>query len=400
MKVIKWMNDLAIRGTYGITGNSPYTGAAALYDILGSQPQSQSGGVAGDALVVSQPANNKLSWETTRTVNIGIDYTLLDRKISGSIEYYHKTTTDLINNTPLNPFSGFTSITGNLGRLLNHGIEMSLMTVNVRTRHFSWTTNFTFSYNKNKLASYPALSALYSSSAFGKLNAGSFPGYSLSPLFAYKFAGLDSIGDPRVRLADKTVTKNPNISQASDLIYKGTIIPLFNGGFSNTFSSGGFSLTVNMIYNMGNVMRRDFNTFYTGRLTALPRGFSGNVNEDFADRWKKPGDEAFTNIPSYVANQITSATRRNISYYEDGDINVVSASYIKIRDITLSYDLQPRMLRSVRTHAVRVFAQATNFMVWKANHYGIDPEYISATSGIRSIPPYQHSFSLGANVTL
>ena len=118
----------------------------------------------------------------------------------------------------------------------------------------------------------------------------------------------------------------------------------------------------------------------------------GNQLTDFANRWKKPGDEKITNIPSYL-NGYAAYSRRNTGYYTMGDINVISASYVKIRDLTLSYNLQPKMLQAINVRTVNVYVQATNFLIWKANHYGVDPEY---GYGVR---PFVHSYSMGANVT-
>ncbi|HWK02475.1 MAG TPA: SusC/RagA family TonB-linked outer membrane protein [Puia sp.] len=397
MKSVKPVNDLAIRATYGITGNSPYVGAASVYDILSAQPQSQTGAVAGDALTIMQPGNNKLSWEITRMINTGVDFSILHSRISGSIDLYSKNTTGLLGTLPLNPFSGYSTLTGNLGKLTNKGIDVILTTENILQKDFGWSTRFVFSYNKNKLVSFEQLNPLFDNAGY-KLYSTYYAGYSMRSLFAYQFAGLDNMGDPQIKLADKTVSKAPNIAQSADVKYTGTVQPVLNGGFSNTVRYKAFSLSVNVIYSLGNVMRRDVNTFYQGRIATSPSFSSGNVHADFANRWKKPGDEAFTNIPSHVAT-LADNSRRNLDYYKLGDINVVNASYIKVRDITLSYNVQPALLKLLKVERINVFAQTTNFMVWKANHYGIDPEYQDMVGGTRSIPPYTHSFSLGANIT-
>ena len=172
----------------------------------------------------------------------------------------------------------------------------------------------------------------------------------------------------------------------------GTTVPKFHGGLSNTFRYKSLSIAANMVYSLGHVMRRPVNGFYSGRLTA--QGFSGNITQEFLDRWKKPGDEAFTNIPSYVAGY-DSWNRRNTGYYTQADINVIKASYVKLRDVTLSYNFAQSLLRVIRVEAVNVFVQTGNFMIWKANKNGIDPEnpydYVAGRAG--------RTFSIGANVT-
>jgi len=158
---------------------------------------------------------------------------------------------------------------------------------------------------------------------------------------------------------------------------------------------------VNAIYSLGNVMRRDVSMTTSGRLSNRAYFGGGNVREDFLYRWKNPGDEAFTNVPSYVSSTSVDNNRRNIGYYRLGDINVVSAAYIKIRDVSLSYDLQPVLIKRLGIQRVNVFAVANNFMIWKANHYGIDPEYHQdPLNGGLTLPVSMHSYSVGMRVTL
>jgi TonB-linked SusC/RagA family outer membrane protein len=393
LKDVNWVKDLGLRATYGVAGNSPYLGAGSTVDILRVETNS----TTGNALALSTPANNKLSWESTRTYNLGIDFSLLNYRLSGSVDLYQKNTTDLIGSVPLNPLTGSTSTTGNLGNLRNKGIEISLHSINLQSENFNWSTNFVFSYNNNKLLSYTNPSAITLTDTY-RLGTSYVVGYGTPSLFAYKFAGLDNLGDPQIQLANGTITKKPNAATANDLVYMGTTLPVFNGGLTNTFRYQRISLAANMIYSLGAVMRRDVNTFYTGRLTG-GGGFTGNISSDFANRWKTPGDEAITNIPSYVANQGTSFSRRNVLYYEDADINVVSASYIKLRDITLSYNLSPKILQVLKIESLNLFVQTGNFMIWKANKYDIDPEYNSATTGTRALPPYGHTYSVGLNAS-
>lgn len=391
MKAQTWINDLGLRATYGITGNSPYVGAASSRDILYSNPYAYPPPISGPALGITGYANRTLNWETTKTLNIGIDFAMLKRRISGSIEGYHKNTENMLGGVSLNPFTGQTTGTGNIGSLVNKGIELSLHTVNVQIRNFSWSTNFIFAWNKSKLVSYSTPSP-YSLTDYGKTGAAYWIGYSLKPVFAYKWAGLDSLGDPQIRLADKTVTKTPNAAKVDDVIYKGTALPVFYGGLTNTFQYKSLSLSVNMIYSLGNVMRDNDNVILYGRLTAQS-GWGGNLSADFTKRWKKPGDEKITDIPSYVSDGSINYSRRSLSYYSYADVNVLSASYVKARDITLNYNLPQKWMRRVRVEGIGVYVQTGNFMVWKANKRGIDPE------SMRGVVPSRHPVSVGANVS-
>ncbi|MBO9732418.1 MAG: SusC/RagA family TonB-linked outer membrane protein [Chitinophaga sp.] len=395
---IGWVNALALRSTYGILGNSPFVGAATLYDVLNPNSQTQSNGVAGDGLDVNRPANRKLSWESVKTVNVGIDFALFNNRINGSIEGYHKTTVDLLSYLPANPFTGFTQVTGNLGKAVNKGVEVTLNTGNFSSRNFRWTSRFVFSYNNNKLVSWG--SSQQSNAVYTRIGTSWVTGYPIRPLFAYRYAGLDSLGDPRILLANGKVSKNPSIATANDVVYMGTTQPKFNGGLTNTFTYKGISLSANLVYNLGHVMRRNVSFKSSGRLSDRAY-FGGNLRTNFLDRWQKPGDEAITEVPSYVSSPAVDFTRRNMDYYNYADINVVSASYIKLRDISLTYDIQPDLVKYLKLQRASVFVQASNFMVWKANHYDIDPEYNADPSvGSYFNPISKHSYSLGLRVTL
>jgi TonB-linked SusC/RagA family outer membrane protein len=401
MQPVKWVNDLALRATYGITGNSPYVGAATSTDVLYAINGSQYyGAIAGDAFTINSVANRKLSWESTHTLNIAIDYSVLNRVISGSIEFYNRATTGLLNTLAVNPLTGYSSVPGNFGEINNKGLELSLLSNNIdNPGGFKWTTNFNISYNRNKLVSLSKPN-LYQNIRNYNVGSTLLEGKPLQAMYAFKFAGLDNMGDPRIELHDKTVTKVRDAAKSEDAVYMGTSVPPFSGGLSNTFRFKGVSLGVNMIYRLGGVMRRPVNQKYSGPLAQSANFRSGNVDVSFLDRWKNPGDEAHTNIPSYVSDGYTNYMRRETEYYTLADINVVSQSYLKIRDITLSCELQPRLLRTLRVQGISVFLQATNFLLWKANKYGIDPEYVEVSSGSSFIPPFKHSYSMGLNVSL
>jgi hypothetical protein len=267
----------------------------------------------------------------------------------------------------------------------------------VQGKNFSWSTNLIFSYNQNKLDKYTALQAYMLTDTY-RLTSENIVGYSSTPLFAYRFAGLDNLGDPLIKLADGTLTKSFNSAKAEDLVYMGTRTPKINGGLTNTLTYKGFALSANMVYNFGAVMRRDVNQFYTGRLTGSEGGFSGNISPEFLARWQNPGDELSTNIPSYVADP-SDNFRRNTDYYTLADINVVNASYIKLKEVTLSYKISERTLHFLKISSASLFVQTGNYMIWKANKYNIDPEFQDFRNGGRGLPSYTHSYSIGANIT-
>ena len=391
MQPLTWLNELGLRATYGITGNSPCTGAASTYDVLRViSASSQAGIIAGDALTLGQAANRGLAWEATRTINFGIDFSVLNRRLGGSINLYHRKTTDLLGTLPLNPFTGQPSIAGNLGEMTNRGIEVSLTSTNISTRNFRWTTNFQFGYNRNKLVSYGKISSWMNTASY-KMGANYLAGYPMSPMFAYRFAGLDNMGDPQIYTAKDGVTKQPGAAAPEDVIYMGTRQAPYNGGITNVIGYKNFSLTSNIVFSYGAKMRAPLNTLYSGRMVNRPTFSNSNYSIQFLNRWKKPGDEAITNIPSYVASESENYSRRNIDYYNMANINVVSASYIKLRDITFNYSLSSKVLELLKIQALSVYLQTSNYLIWAANRDGIDPSWQSGSP--------KHSYAMGVNLS-
>ncbi|MGN6417745.1 MAG: SusC/RagA family TonB-linked outer membrane protein [Pseudobacter sp.] len=404
MQDITWLDRLSLRVTHGIAGNPPTPSSAASFDIFSQVNASLYPG--GTGLSLTTPGNAKLSWETTKTTNLGIDFAVLKNRISGSIDLYNKNTSNLIGYMTLNPLGGFTSITGNVGDMNNKGIEFAINTLNVTTKKFSWRSQLNLAYNKNKITKLSVLGAGGGAitTTIDYLGQRYLQGYSAFNIFAYRYAGLDNMGDPQIYQADGKVTKARDVSTIPDLKYMGTFQPVWSGGISNIFSYGNFTLGFNAVYNFGNAMRKDINSTYAAfRAAPTPGVFTaGNIHSDFQNRWKQPGDEAFTDIPSYVPNSTTSSTRRNLFYYTYADVNVVSAAYVKLRDVTFSYALPASLLQRVKVAGITLRAQLSNIMLWKANHEGIDPEFqnAAATGNNRTTPFNQHSFTVGAHVTL
>lgn len=400
MQNVAWLDMLAVRATYGITGNSPMPGTASSYDVLAATssnflPQ-------GRGLRIATAANPKLTWERTENVNLGFDFAIFKNRINTSIDIYNKETDDLLGNMIVNGFTGYPSIIGNFGSLRNRGIELSITSLNITSEDFSWSSMLRLGYNKNTVTQVNTPTAITTTRE--QITAAYVSGYPAFSIFAYRFAGLDASGDPQIYLNDKTVTKMPNVATPQDLSYMGTFQPVWSGGFSNSFKYKSFTLTANTVFNLGHVMRRDLGPnhnlggIYAGRLITHDNilsvsdqsGFTGGqLHPDFLKRWKQAGDETKTNVPSYVANIAESETRRDIDYYRKADINVVSASFIKLRDIMLSYNLPRALVQKLRTQDISFRVQVSNIMLWKANKYDIDPEFHDASLG-RRVPssPY------------
>jgi TonB-linked SusC/RagA family outer membrane protein len=394
MDQLSWLPTLAMRLTYGIGGNSPGPGTAASDDVLTSIASNFAAGQP--SLQISTPANRMLTWERTATTNLGLDFEILNNRINGSIDVYHRVTSDMLGDIETNILTGVNTIYGNTGKLDNKGIELNLNTLNVISPSFRWTTNFNFAYNKNKIISLNPAQAI--SSASGRIGQQFAAGYDAYAMWAYDFVGLDNLGDPQIKKADGSVikaTSGPTVPVVNDVLFMGTQQPKWSGGFGNTVTYRQFTLSAQAIFNFGHVMRNDVNTFYSGRLydrTPL----LGNIHPDFLLRWQQPGDEAKTNVPSYVIATAVNDSRRSISYYTQGDINVLNASYIKMRDISLQYSLPASLIKKLNVQQVSFRSNVNNILLWTSNDEGIDPDYGGGINRPRR--PGQATISFGLDV--
>lgn len=400
MKPVNWLTRLDLRLTYGITGNAPTPGTAASWDIL--RAETNVNYPTGVGLIINAPANKKLTWELTKNYNLGVDFEILNGVLSGSVDGYIRKTTDLIGNLTTAPLTGYASVIGNFGDLENKGIDASINSLNISTSAFTWATSFNLGYNKNKITQLANPVPITTGTAM--INTRFLNGYSAFTVFAYNYAGLNSSGDPQVYLADGTTTSTPNATTAQDVVYKGSAQPVYSGGLSNSFRYKNITLGVNIIYNGGNVMFRDVNTFWSGVL------YQNYMHSEFANRWKAAGDEKNTDIPRYAGTSAISGNR-NTNYYTYANTNVFNASFAKIRDITVSYDVRGGLIKKLHTQSVTFRAQISNLMLWKANHLGIDPEFQSLgnmgatltagnTGAVRNLRTGQGTITLGAHITL
>lgn len=374
MEPVSWLDRLDARITFGITGNAPAPGKAASFDIL--KGEAETGYVTGAGIIISTPANNKLTWESTKVYNAGVDFSVFNGRVSGAVDLYLKKTTDLIGERFTSPLTGYWSVTGNFGDLENKGVDLQLSSVNLKIRDFQWSSSLVMGYNKNKLTK---LNLNPATTGDGLVSSTYLVGYPMFVSHAYNYAGLNASGDPQVRLADGTLTAIPNETLPADIIYNGSTQAPWSGGFSNSFRYKTLELSVNMIYNGGHVMRD-------------PRDPLSPVQLGFLNRWKTENDENKTDIPRYISDTEAAAERSN-NYYYNGKHRVMSASYAKIRDITLGYGLPQSIVSKIRARSINFRVQLSNLLLWTANDLNYDPEAGGITRAA------QGTVTLGAHVT-
>ena len=371
-----WVNRLNLRVSFGYAGNSPNPGEGGPYDILASTSD-PSYSDFGLGYQIITPANDKLSWEKTRTVNVGADFAFLGNRLDGSIDLYDKRTTNLLAQIPVDPTTGFTRVLSNLGTMTNRGVELALSSVNIDRRMFRWTTDFNFTFNANKLVE---MYIEQPQSPYILATQNYWAGYPYGTVFAYNWAGLDpKDGMPRAYDSKGEAVRSITAIDSTDAVkYMGTTVPPFYGSLSNDFQIGDFSIGIMFIYNLGHVMRNDVNDKFSYR-------FCENLHHDFSLRWKAPGDEAKTNVPAYYSLKNSEINETDITYlYRYADINVLPASYIKLREVSLGYSLPDHACKAIHAENISLRLIASNLFTIGFNGQGIDPESFYLSSGSRS----------------
>ena len=382
---LSWLNALTLRATYGIGGNVP-RGTSPYVTLKAAQynPWSKDFGAE-----IKSPPNYTLRWEKTATTNLGLDFAVLNNRLSGSIEVYHKHSTDLLAQRDADPTLGFKQLTLNYGNMTNKGIEVSLNSVNLQTRNLRWTTGLNFGYNKNTLDdvedSNPNVHSYTSGFAAVK-------GHPLGAIFSFRYAGLSPTdGTPRYYVEGGSKTE-AQVSNLSDLVYSGTRHPTYSGSFSNTIAYKDFELSFMLVFYGGNVLRTEPAPF-----VSEPSHL--NPNKEMRNIWRQPGDERNPDAtPAFTGYALDLATVRHPWYAADR--HVFKADYAKLRHLSLTYRVPQRLVAKCGLAQLAFTLQGQNLLSWTANKYGVDPEALGTTGygwGMRTIPtPATWTFGLSA----
>ncbi|MDO6431678.1 SusC/RagA family TonB-linked outer membrane protein [Flavitalea sp. BT771] len=385
MKHIGWLDRLALRFTYGFSGNAPQ--GYAPVTVVSLYRDYYTGLRVGN---ISTPAIDNLAWEKTRMVNYGIDFSLFKNRFSGSLEYYRKYTTDIIWQLPINGTYGFTSLAFNTANLHGSGIDIGLNVISLETKDWKLTHYLNISYNTNIIRD---LRFKKPTTSFGAEYL--YDGYPTDYLFSYKWAGLDSTGqsliaDPKIKGKTYTVMDYP----FTDIrVYSGRTTSPWFGSFGNSLIYKGLELNVQFLYAFGGIFRKP---------SINDVGFSNNNyvgrSGDLEQRWKKPGDEAFTNVPGLEFGPGT-VYYTSISRYSESSYLIRSRSNIKLQQVMLSYPLPLRWAQKMGARGVSLSAVARNLgMIWAANKEKMDPDYLYTTGNNYQIPPIvSYSFRVSMN---
>lgn len=340
-----WLSSLKFKASYGSVG-SQGIGNFTSRELLSSTVYN---GVGGLLLTNLQ---RPLTWERKLMFNTGIEFSLLNGRFGGTVEYYKNITKDLFLDRQLSRTSGFSSITNNLGKLQNQGIEVSLNASIIKTHDFSWDIEGNFAHNKNKLTDQNGMNENIGGYFINKV------GQPINSIYLVRYAGVDPTnGDALYYKKDgKTTT---NIYDPADRVLLGTTDPPYYGGFTNTFNIKGFELSVLFSYAFGQHLYNNDRVQVEN-----PIYWYSNLSVAMLREWQHPGD--ITDVPSPF-NDFRQETSR---FVEKGD-------FMRLRNVMLSYNLPKNLLDKMKIKSLRLFAQGQNLAVWD-NFQGYDPE---ATGG-------------------
>ncbi len=379
---------LKFRASFGSTGNAQIGN----YQTLGLYSfSSQYAGFS--ASTPFQLANNDLTWEKAETFNLGLDLSVFKR-ISLNVDVYDKTSAALLLNVQLPYTSGFSSVIQNVGSVRNRGLELNLNTVNLNGS-FKWETNFNVAFNKSKVLKLDNGKDIITDNGFAPPTIVSV-GHDLNSFYMRKWAGVDPAnGDPLWEKVttdangNKVITTTNILSEATSQ-FVGSFSPDFTGGFTNTFTYKALSLSSFFNFVSGNEV------FNSSRTSFDSDGAYETVNNmlprDDWSRWEKTGDIA--THPKAVFGGNKNSNKISSRYLEDG-------SYIRLRNVTLGYELPESLLSRLKIGSARVFVSGDN--LWTATKFsGMDPEISLGPGGGNSADRYPISkkFLFGINIGL
>lgn len=390
---IPWLSLLKVRATYGYNGNV-YNGSAYLTATLGTDYNT--GAMSAS---INNPPNQDLRWEKIRNINYGLDFSVFKSILNGTLEIYSKRGTDLIENAPLAPSTGFTSYKGNAAETVTKGIDLSLTSTNINKK-LRWSTTLLISFIKDKVITFD--NDYLPASLTGKNSIGTIeytgligiPGKPLYGVYSYKWGGLDpQTGDPIGYLDGKSSTDYQAIisnTPVDSLVFSGSSRPTIFGSILNTFSFKGFSISVNILYKGGYYFRKSSTSLIYSQVIN-----GSTVNADFANRWQQPGDEKYTSVPSVT---YPGDVNRN-NFYHGSEVLIEKADHIRLQDIRLSYDLEQLNIKKLPFTHLGIYVYANNLdILWCANKSGVDPDYLDNGGTGRIYPaPKTIAFGIKAN---
>ncbi|QSB26424.1 TonB-dependent receptor [Flavobacterium sp. CLA17] len=379
------LSELKLRASYGELGNQKtlYTATGNANYFPGQQAYETGWNeLTNTGIVLGGAVDKLLTWETTATIDFGVDFGLFNNRITGTVDYYSKKSIDLINNKPTPGSTGNTNIITNLGSLKNSGWEFSLNSKNVQTPNFVWNTGLNFSTEKNEITEQPQASIIVGTKRYEV-------GRSLYEFYIQDWAGVDPatgygmwyrdvLGTDGKPTGERVTTKT--YAQATRYYVGKSSLPDVTGGFTNYFRYKNLDMNILFNFSVGSYI---YDSSYAGLMEGFKSpGRAGS--QDLEGRWQKPGD--VTNVPLFLAsnNDFNSQSTRFL-YKND---------YVRLKALNFGYNFPQSVLDKTKLSKLRLYFQGDNLLTFQS-HKGIDPEQnIGGTTNSRSYNLRVISFGL------
>lgn len=355
-----WIDQLKLKASYGEQGNDNigefrYTD---FYKITTANGKA--------ALSFSQKGKDDITWEKNGNFNAGIDFELFNHRVTGSLEYYHRKTTDMLLwfTTPVS--IGYTGYYDNVGDMVNKGVEFSISGDIIRKKDFNWNVNFNISHNKNKVTYLPDENKIINMEGhdgYRNLSTYNFVGEGL-PLYTWympKYAGPNSQGQSTwyVTNADGTQSTTTTYSQATYYLC-GDANPKVYGGFGTTVSAYGFDLTASFLYFLGG---KGIDYGYRALMgSATSSSERGNLHKDLLNAWST--DNTTSTIPRFQYGDENSASM--------SDRFLTSNNSLTFKNISLGYTFPRRLVEKLKLTSLRIYCSCDNVYYW-TKRKGYDP---------------------------
>lgn len=398
---VMWMNELSLKGSYGIQGNVSDDQTPSMIIQLGSVDP-----ISGDYMsTLSKLPNPYLKWEKTVSYNAALDFAFLNNRISGTVEFYYKYGNDQIVSVEVSPTTGTSSMSLNVGDIMNKGYEVIINAIPVMTKNFRWSLSFNAAKNVNRVTR----GGMETEYTYAQYMDGSavLQGYPINSFFSYKFGGLDAEGLPTFKDIEETdgITKQEMYEKAFTL--SGNRVPDMQGGFSTNLSYRNWTLGLFFSYSLGSKVR--LNNLYNNSGQTLPNP-QQNMSGEFVNRWRQPGDEAWAVIPTLSTEDLSMRTGilgdREIEIadnmwqmYNQSDLRVVSGDFLRLRTAYLRYSFPEKICRALRLQSINMRLEGNNlWLISSKKLNGQDPEQLGMGSIGLTTPPVA-SFSFGLDIT-
>lgn len=387
------LSNFTLKGSYSLTADRGPASVSNSRVIINSyNPYRPFASVSESGLAIMELENSELTYEKKHELNIGAEIGFINNRINLAADWYTRNNYDLIGVINTMGIGGQISKYANVASMKSHGVEFTLSTRNIDTKDFKWNTDFIFSKAKNEVTELDANSRvidLVSGVGFAQ------EGYPVRSLFSFDFKGLTDQGLPTfVNEYGEITTSDINfqeINEKGHLVYEGPTDPTVTGSFGNIFTYKNLKLNVFITYSFGNVIRMDpvFSNTYSD-LDAMPR--------EFINRWTVPGDENITTIPVIADTRMNKQDQylsRAYNAYNYSTERIAKGDFIRMKEISLSYDLPKKVVSAMKLSNLSLKLQATNLFLIYADKKlnGQDPEFFN-TGGVAAPVPKQFTLTL------